>query len=148
MPCPQVLLRNARADSHWINTMYRWVPALAATVVALGTSLAATAQVPRNFPHNALKGRIAFGAPPDVLLNDRPARMAPGVRIRGADNMLVMSHSIVGQRYTTLYTVDTLGLVKDVWLLRTEELGLAWPKTAEEAARLHFDPIAQTWTRP
>ena len=128
--------------------MYRCTSAALLTALALSAPLAATAQVPRNFPHNALKGTITFGAPPEVLLNRQPARMAPGVRIRGANNMLVMSHSIVGQRYTSMYTVDTVGLIKDVWLLRTEELKLPWPKTAEEAQRLRFDPIAQTWTKP
>lgn len=127
--------------------MYRCIYTLV-TALALGAPLAASAQVPRNFPHNALKGEISVGNPPELLLNRQPARMAPGVRIRGRDNMLVLSHSLVGQRHTALYTVDTLGLVKDIWLLRQDELKLAWPKTAEEAARLRFDPIAQTWTRP
>jgi hypothetical protein len=128
--------------------MYRCVFALAVAGVVIGAPFSAAAQVARNFPQNALKGEVIMGHPPELLLNGKPARLAPGARIRGADNMLVMSQTMSGKRYTTLYTLDTLGLVKDVWLLRADELKRRWPKTATEAGRLRFDPIAQTWTKP
>lgn len=124
--------------------MYRCV----LLALALGAPLAASAQVQRNFPQSALRGEVTILQAPDAVLNGRPARLAPGARIRGGDNMIVMAHAVVGQRYTAYYTVDTLGLLNNVWLLRVDELSKPWPATAEEAARLAFDPIAQTWTRP
>jgi hypothetical protein len=126
--------------------MQRCAPLLAALALAL--PLAAAAQVQRNFPQNALRGLITVGAPPQIVLNGQPAQLAPGARIRGGDNLLVMSGALVGQRYTAHYTVDSVGLVKDVWLLRSDELARFWPKTPAEAARLVFDPVAQTWSRP
>lgn len=116
--------------------------------LTLAAPLAAPAQVQRNFPANALRGEIVVQAPPELLLNNRAARLAPGARIRGADNMLMLSGALVGQRYLVNYTVDTVGLVKDVWLLRPEEAKVQpWPRTPAEAARWVFDPAAQTWTK-
>lgn len=129
-----------------MNRLHR--RAVLALALALLIPAAVHAQVQRNFPHNALRGEITVLTPPEVALNGQAARLAPGARIRGGDNMLVLSGGLVGQRYAVMYTVDTLGLVKDVWLLRPEEAARPWPKTAEEASRLRFDPIAQTWSRP
>ena len=70
-------------------------------------------------------------------------------RIKGGSNLLVMSGAIVGQKLAVNYTIDTYGLVKDVWLLRPDEAARSpWPKTAAEAAAWSFDPVAQTWTKP
>ena len=38
----------------------------------------AAAQVQRNFTAKALRGEIVFGTPPEVKLNGKPARLAPG----------------------------------------------------------------------
>ena len=54
-------------------------------------ALPAAAQTPRNFPATALRGELVITAPPEVLLNKKPARLAPGSRLRGQDNMLVMT---------------------------------------------------------
>jgi hypothetical protein len=124
--------------------MYRCV----LLALALSAPFLASAQVQRNFPHNALRGEITMSDPPDVLLNGRSARLAPGARLRGPDNLLLVSGALTGQRFVAHYTVDTLGLVKDVWVLRPEENQGRWPRTAEEAASWRFDPIAQTWTKP
>jgi hypothetical protein len=105
--------------------------------------------VQRPFPQNALRGEITFGTPPEVLLNDRPARLAPGSRIRGLNNMLVMSATLVGQRAVVNYTLEpTTGLVHDVWLLRSDEVDprKPWPTTVEEQRSWAFDPAAQAWT--
>ena len=116
--------------------------------LALCAPLVAAAQVQRNFPYNALRGELAVGAPPEVLVNGKPARLAPGARLRGPDNMIVLSGALGAERFVVNYTLDTLGLVKDVWLLRKDEIGRMWPATPEEAARWAFDPVAQTWTKP
>ncbi len=126
--------------------MYRCALAglLAAT---LATS--AAAQVQRNFPATALRGNLLIGEPPEVTLNGKPARLAPGARIRGQDNMVQMSGTLSGAKLLVHYTVDTYGLVKDVWILRPEEAAVRpWPATPEQAQAWTFDPTAQTWTKP
>ena len=126
--------------------MYRC--ALLAVALA-STPLLASAQVARNFPQNAWRGEIAFANPPDILLNGKPARLAPGAKLRGQDNMVVVSGALQNQRVLAHYTIDTYGLVKDVWVLRPDEAAKTpWPRSAEEAARLQFDPAAQAWSKP
>ncbi len=122
---------------------------VAAAAASLCATLPALAQVARPFPANALRGDIRFGQPPEVELNGQPARLAPGARIRGTDNMIALSGSLMGQGGTVNYTVEpTSGLIFEVWILRREEIARRpWPTTAEEAARWAFDPAAQTWTR-
>ena len=118
--------------------------------VALAVSVqAAAAQAPRNFPANALRGEIVITQPPDLLLNQSPARLAPGARIRGADNMLLLSGAAVNQRLLVHYTLDLHGHLLDVWVLTPAELARKpWPVTPQEAAAWTFDPAAQVWSRP
>jgi hypothetical protein len=111
--------------------------------------LPAAAQVQRNFPVNALRGELLVVQPPDALLNGKPARLAPGLRIRGQNNLLVISGEAVGQKLVVHYTLDTLGLVKDVWILTPAEMrNKPWPTTPREAQTWAFDPIAQVWSKP
>jgi hypothetical protein len=123
-----------------------------ATVLLLGLSAIASsafAQAQRNFPATALRGEIVVVQPPEIALNGIPARLAPGARIRGVDNMMLMSGAVVGQKLTVHYTRDTSGHVLDVWLLTTAELARKpWPTTAAEAAAWRFNADTQTWSRP
>ena len=128
--------------------MIRCVVALLATLL-LGSGTWAQNVVQRNFPANALRGEISFGQPPEVTLNGQAARLAPAARIRGTNNLLVMSGSLMGQKAVVHYTVDPLGLVLDVWLLTDAERAKEpWPTTAADAKAWSFDPIAQVWTKP
>ena len=125
--------------------MFRCVIAAA----AFAFLMPAGAQVQRAFPQNALRGEIVFGNPPEITLNGSAARLAPGSRIRNQNNLLEMSGALVGNKFPVHYTMDLSGLVKDVWLLRPEELAnRPWPTTAKESSSWSFDPIAQTWTKP
>lgn len=121
----------------------------AATIaLALLTALPACAQL-RSFPAQALRGELQVQMPPEVQLNGEPARLAPGVRIRGTNNLIVMSASVAGQPLVVNYTRDTYGLVKDIWVLTESERSREpWPRTAEQAATWAFDPVAQTWSKP
>ncbi len=126
--------------------MYRCLIAAIATVAF---ALPAAAQVQRNFPQNALRGTITFGTPPQILLNGKPTQLAPGSRIRGENNLLVMSGALVSAKGIVNYTIDQSGLVKDVWILRKEEVTMKpWPETQQQAQTWQFDPAAQTWTKP
>ncbi len=125
--------------------MYRCAVSLvAAATVAF--SAAALAQVQRNFPQNALRGEVSFLVAPDITLNKKPARLAPGVRIRGTNNMMVVTGEVTGRSFTVNYTAEPSGLLLDVWILRPEEIKVPWPKSAAEAAKLDFDAAAQRWT--
>jgi hypothetical protein len=120
-----------------------------ALLVAACIAAPAAAQVKRAFPQDALRGALVIGVAPDIVLNGERARLAPGARIRAADNMLVVPSSLTGGRYLVHYTVDTSGLVKDVWILRPDEAALnPWPRTRAEAERWQFDPVAQVWSKP
>jgi hypothetical protein len=130
-----------------MNTMYRCAIAVLAATVLIAP---ATAQVQRAFPPTALRGAIVMSDPPDITLNGKAARLAPGSRIRNQNNMLEMAGALAGQRLLVNYTFEnTTGLVKDVWILRAEEAAVRpWPTTLEEAQSWIFDPAAQTWTKP
>jgi hypothetical protein len=122
--------------------------ALVAFVLCVASGLS-IGQVQRNFPQTALRGSLVIGDPPEATLNGDPARLAPGVRIRNANNMLAMSGTLTGSRLLVHYTLDMLGLIKDVWILTPDEARKRpWPTTPEQAEDWTFDPVAQTWTRP
>ncbi len=117
-----------------------------AAVLALSLPLLAQAQRP--IPIKSLRGDIAFGQPPEVAVNGQAARLSPGARIKGPDNLLVMSGSLVGRKLVANYAVDTYGLVHEVWLLTPAEAALPWPRTPEEAATWTYDPVAHAWVKP
>jgi hypothetical protein len=126
--------------------MLRFITAFAA---AAFFSLPAAAQVQRAFPQNALRGAIVIGVAPEIQLNGAVARLAPGARIRDANNMAVVPSGLIGGRYLVNYTVDTSGLVKEVWILRPDEAAVRpWPATPAEAQAWFFDPVGQVWIKP
>lgn len=91
---------------------------------------AAPVYLPQRIPPispRAQRGVLRIVQPPEVLLNQQPARLAPGARIRSRNNLITMSASLMGEDLPVRYTRDPLGLVHEVWVL-----------TAEEAAR---DPL-------
>ena len=128
--------------------MNRCAP-LVATLAALFAAAPAQSQSPRHFPAQALRGEIVVTQPPEVLLNGRAARLAPGARIRGPDQLMVMSGAVVGQRLPVHYTLDLQGDLLDVWVLTpAERARRPWPTSAEQARQWRFDAAAQTWSRP
>jgi hypothetical protein len=120
---------------------------LAALVAAV--ALPAAAQLQRTFPASALRGEITVRQPPELLLNGRPARLAPGARIRGQDNAMLLQGALAGHKLVVHYTRDLDGALLDIWVLTAAELAKQpWPTTPEQAASWAFDPIAQAWSRP
>jgi len=104
----------------------------------------------RVFPAQALRGELLFSSPAEVLLNGQPHRLAPGARIRGEDNHLLMSAALAGLRLVVHYTKEPQsGLLMDIWVLRAvERNNRPWPVTELEARTWTFEPTAQTWTKP
>jgi hypothetical protein len=76
-------------------------------------------------------GVLRVVAPPEVLINGKPARLSPGARIRGTNNLMVMSGSLVGQDLKVRYTLEPLGLVHEVWILTAREIATAPPTVAK-----------------
>jgi hypothetical protein len=116
-------------------------------LLALATALPAYAQ--RVFQANALRGEIQVTQPPEVLLNGKPARLAPGARIRNPLNMIQLPGSLLEQRLAVNYTLDSEGSVRDVWILtETERAKSPWPTTPAQAQSWIFNSTLQTWSRP
>ena len=107
------------------------------------------AQLQRNFPATALRAEMQITLPPQLLLNGRDARLAPGARIRDENNFLTMSGSLADRRLVIHYTLNNEGLLLDVWVLTPAEMAKQpWPRSLEEARTWVFDPIDQSWTKP
>jgi len=148
--------------------MYRCasLPALAlAALVSLSIQTCATAQIvsPTNptassqgprmghrlFPAQAMRGVLVVTQAPVVTINGQAAQLAPGSRIRNAQNLLVFASELTGQSLVVNYTTESSGLVRDVWILNvTEAANQPWPATAQQAATLAFDYATQTWSQP
>ncbi len=128
--------------------MYRCVlPALGAVLAV--SCVTAQAQTHRFFTSSTLRGELVVTQHPDVLLNGKPARLAPGSRVKGDNNLLVQPAGLTGQKLVVHYTVENSGLIMDVWVLNAAELAnKPWPTTAAEAAAWQFNPGNQTWVKP
>jgi hypothetical protein len=126
--------------------MIRCVVLLVLGSVLGGTSVA---QVPRLFPSAALRGELSGTAPPDVLLNGRPARLAPGARIRSEENRFEVTGTLQGRTLLVNYTTDPGGQLLEIWILTpAERANVPWPMSAGQAAAWRFDPVAQKWSLP
>jgi hypothetical protein len=85
-------------------------------------SLASQAQsIVRNVPKDVVRGRLVVTQPPVVTLDGKPDRLSPGARIRGTNNMRLLSGSVVGQSLPVLYKRDAAGLIHEAWVLTAEE---------------------------
>ncbi|MEY4750253.1 MAG: hypothetical protein RIQ60_2467 [Pseudomonadota bacterium] len=126
------------------------LPALLGGLTLASVSPCAAAQeaVQRSFPLHALRGEMLVTTPPEVMLNGAPARLSPGARIRGTSNLIVQSAGLSGARLLVHYTRDNQAQINEVWVLRPDEAQRAWPRTAQEAAALVYDPSSRTWRQP
>jgi hypothetical protein len=117
-------------------------------IVACALALPAAAQLQRNFTDKALRGEVVFGAPPEITLNGKPARLAPGARIRDDHNLVLMPGTLVGRKLVVNYTTELEGMLLDVWILsRSEMERKPWPSNEKEAQAWLFNPDAQAWTK-
>ena len=95
--------------------------AAALALALLPATLLAQSATPRQFPAHALRGTLVVTQPPLITLDGQPAQLSPGSRIKGTNNLLVMSASLVGQSLTVNYTTEQHGLVHEVWILTDAE---------------------------
>jgi hypothetical protein len=115
--------------NRWISKFLALISVFA--VLSLATS-AVLAQIQgssniRKFPPDARRGELIVLSAPDVSIDGKMDRMAPGVRIRDASNALVLSNMLVNTRVVVNYTRDNTGLVQNVWVLNPEEAKLKMP---------------------
>jgi len=102
---------------------------LMAALLALSAGLAWLLPLPaaaqdtmqRPIPIAAKRGLLVVTQPPEVLLDGRPDRLSPGTRIRGRNNLLVLSASLVGQEVLVRYVRGPEGQIHDVWILTEAE---------------------------
>jgi hypothetical protein len=93
---------------------------LLAALLCWGTPNFAQEKV-RPFPAKAERGEMQITNPPELLIDGKPERLSPGARIRGTDNMVLMSAAIVGQVFTIKYLRESHGLIHEVWILNATE---------------------------
>lgn len=85
----------------------------------------------RMFPAKALRGTLVVVQPPMITLDGAAARLSPGSRIRGTNNLLVLSGQAIGQELTVNYTLTPDGQVHDVWILTEIEAAEKRPRAAD-----------------
>ncbi len=122
---------TATLHSLWIYTMNRCTsktvprrPLLVATLFTLAllpTTGFAQNTLVRPFPAHALRGTLVVTQPPVITMDGKTARLSPGARIKGPNNLLLMSSALVGQELTVNYTVEHQGMVHEVWILNEAE---------------------------
>ena len=79
------------------------------------------AQTQRLFPARTQRGSLTFTAPPQVLLDGRPERLGPGVRVRDARNGVALSGALRGKTFAVNYLRDAAGAIREVWILTLAE---------------------------
>lgn len=94
---------------------------LSAAALVNPVPVAAQELAVRQFPVAAKRGMLLVTAPPQVLINGTAERLSPGIRIRGVNNMLVMSASLVGQTFVVNYVREKQGMIQEIWLLNQAE---------------------------
>lgn len=119
----------------------RMMAALAFSLAVLMPVVVATSAsaqtAPRQFPATAKRGVMTVTAPPEIMINGTAMRLSPGVRIRGPNNMLLMSGALIGQRYAVNYLLEPQGLVREVWILSQAEVD-ALPKGWDVLTNFRF----------
>jgi hypothetical protein len=117
--------------SLWTDTMNRCIESRVRTALLACAVLAGLTFLPlpdaaaqgfvREAPKDVVRGRLTVTQPPEITLDGKPDRLSPGARIRGTNNLLVLSGSIVGQSLPVVYRRDAAGLVHEVWVLTPQE---------------------------
>ncbi len=94
--------------------------ALALALVVLADPVLAQSSQ-RNFPKQALRGYLVMTAPPRVELDGKLEKLAPGVRIRNTQNLVVLPGSLRGRHMVVNYVRELNGLLHEVWILTPRE---------------------------
>ncbi|HQS30736.1 MAG: hypothetical protein B7X59_07100 [Polaromonas sp. 39-63-203] len=127
---------------------FRYAATLLLTAAALSAwpALAQTdgAPVVREFPKTALRGEMVVLAPPEISMDGKPDRLAPGARLRDSANLLVLTGQVINQKLTVNYLRDNMGLVQQVWILSEAEAELKRPNSPASLFNFVFGSSAST----
>lgn len=108
------------------STRFFTLPVLAAglalLLAAAGAPQPAQAQVQRLLPAKAVRGTIHFESPPHVVVDGKPDRLAPGVRVRDPHNRIALTGALRGKTVEARYLRDAAGVIREVWILTPAEL--------------------------
>lgn len=104
---------------------------LAGLLMALsaGSASAQLSTQGRKFPEKAAFGQLRITQPPEAQLDGKAARLAPGARIYGTDNLLQLSGTLVGKSLAVAYVKDSYGLLHQIWVLTEAERQAAAAKS-------------------
>lgn len=100
-------------------------------VLTLCLALAAFGAVPStavaqerivSIPASATRAVITFNGTPDVALDGKAARLAPGARIFDRNNYLQMFGALSGSYVVKVQFEALTGLVQSVWILTDSEI--------------------------
>ncbi len=117
--------------------MNRWttktLTSLALFALLIGAAQAQTEDSPniRKFPPDARRGELVVLSAPDASMDGKADRLSPGVRIRDANNALVLSGTLANAKLLVNYTRDNTGLLQNIWVLSPEEAKLKMPGQPE-----------------
>jgi len=75
----------------------------------------------RVIPEQAKRGYVQHVGGPEISIDGRPARLAPGAAIRDQKNFIVVPGSMPRAGAWADYTKDASGQVSAVWLLTPAE---------------------------
>ena len=103
-----------------MNRCLRTLLAPVALFLALGHAQAQDT-IRQTIPGNAQLGVLQVTLPPEVLLDGKLDRLSPGARIRGENNMMVVSGALSGLQLLVAYVREPQGMLHDVWILNAAE---------------------------
>jgi hypothetical protein len=75
----------------------------------------------RNLPEDAQRGVLRHVQGLEVLVDDKPMRLAPGATVRNRDNLIVVPASLPAEGTLVEYVVDGEGAIFRAWVLTDEE---------------------------
>lgn len=82
----------------------------------------------RSFPDTAQRGELVISAMPEVTLNGKTIRTAPGFRLFDAENRLVFAHTLAGKKFTVNYVIEpSTQWLHTVWILTPIEAKVQRP---------------------
>jgi hypothetical protein len=100
---------------------FRFFAMLTALTLSIAPGTALSQMAGRPIPLQAQRGTLLVTDPPNIVLNGKPERLSPGARIRGANNLLVLSGTLVGQALSVRYLREPQGQIHEVWILTAAE---------------------------
>ena len=94
--------------------------------IGSGAALAQMRQVP--IPPKAERADIIFNGSPMLVINGKPAQLAPGGRIFNRQNMIVTYGGVNGSAKAKFLREDSTGMVMSVWILTEDEIAAPDPR--------------------